>query len=363
MKVPAVSVIIPLYNAEKYIGDCLDSILAQTFQNFEVIVVDDCSTDNSVKIVKSYESKFGGRLKISKTKKNSGGAGLPRNKGIEISRGEYLSFIDPDDAITPTAFEELYSLAKNFNVDVVHCEKHYYPTREEWQQPKLRKNLKPYNYLTKEHRVLSGPTFLIYDIEKRILEFNKRWILWSVCLQLIRREFIMKNKLRFGNFYSEDMLFTMCEICCAERYLLVPNVTYYYIKREDSATNKELQAEQYVKQYVGALVRGFEYLDKFFNCHAFFNQRIDLKYILFDFFAQGMFNRFGDIYKKSSAHSLDQFLRQEIPSGKNAALLAFIMNLAALYRLRIRRNQKYFKQAQARINELENEIRRLKNEE
>ena len=63
---PAVSVVIPLYNAEKFIGDCLDSLLAQTFQNFEVIVADDCSTDLSYAIVQSYAEKFGGRLILSR---------------------------------------------------------------------------------------------------------------------------------------------------------------------------------------------------------------------------------------------------------------------------------------------------------
>ena len=173
MEIPAVSVIVPLYNVEKYVGECLDSLLAQTFKNFEVIVVDDCSTDNSVEVAKSYAQKFKGRLKLTKTKKNSGGAGLPRNKGIELSRGEYLSFVDPDDTITPTAFEELYALAKKFGADVVHCEKHYNPTREEWKNSELRKKLQPYNYLTKEYRVLSKPVSLGNDLEKRILEFNK----------------------------------------------------------------------------------------------------------------------------------------------------------------------------------------------
>jgi len=66
---PAVSVVIPMYNAEEYVGECLNSLLAQTFQNFEVIVVDDCSTDSSPAIVESYTEKFGGRLKLTKTKK------------------------------------------------------------------------------------------------------------------------------------------------------------------------------------------------------------------------------------------------------------------------------------------------------
>ena len=80
MACPAVSVIIPMYNAEKYIGECLESLLLQTFQDFEVIVVDDCSTDNSFSIVESYIPKFDGRLKLTKTEKNSGGGGyVPRN--------------------------------------------------------------------------------------------------------------------------------------------------------------------------------------------------------------------------------------------------------------------------------------------
>ena len=90
MEIPAISVIIPMYNSEKYIAECLNSILVQTFQNFEVIVVDDCSTDNSVEIAKSYEEKFDGRLKIFKTKKNSNGGGyVPRNLGLNLSCGKY----------------------------------------------------------------------------------------------------------------------------------------------------------------------------------------------------------------------------------------------------------------------------------
>ena len=83
--VPEVSIIIPLYNAEKYIAECLESVLAQTFKNFEVIIVDDCSTDNSCTIVESYIPKFSGRLKLYHMEKNSGSGALARNKGLKLS--------------------------------------------------------------------------------------------------------------------------------------------------------------------------------------------------------------------------------------------------------------------------------------
>ena len=79
---PAVSIIVPMYNVEKYVGEFLESILAQTFQDFEVIVVDDCSTDNSRTVVESYVEKFGGRLKLETTLTNSGHGAFPRDKGV-----------------------------------------------------------------------------------------------------------------------------------------------------------------------------------------------------------------------------------------------------------------------------------------
>ena len=124
--IPSISVIIPLYNAEKYIGECLDSILAQTFDDYEIIVVDDCSTDDSCKIVENYMNGEGQyKIQLVKLSENSGMPSTPRNRGLKISRGEYLFFMDNDDAVTDTAFEELYNVAKKFDADVVHCQKFF----------------------------------------------------------------------------------------------------------------------------------------------------------------------------------------------------------------------------------------------
>ena len=115
----AISIVVPMYNVEKYIGECLESILAQTFQDFEVIVVDDCSTDKSVEIAESYTKKFGDRLKIYINEQNSG-ASATRNKGLWLSRGEYVFFMDSDDLILPDGLEKTYKIAKYFDVDVVN---------------------------------------------------------------------------------------------------------------------------------------------------------------------------------------------------------------------------------------------------
>ena len=118
---PAVSVVAPMYNVEKYVGECLESVLNQTFQNFEFIIVDDCSTDNSAKVVESYIPKFNGRLKLLHLKKNSGSIPKPLNTAIKFSRGKYIAYLDPDDMFTPDALETFYNVAEKFQADVVQA--------------------------------------------------------------------------------------------------------------------------------------------------------------------------------------------------------------------------------------------------
>ena len=103
-----VSVIIPLFNAEKFFAVCLESLAIQTMTDFEVIVVDDCSTDSSLAIAESYLERFGGRLKIITLPENTGTGAIPRNVGLEHARGEYVYFVDNDDLLIDNALEILY---------------------------------------------------------------------------------------------------------------------------------------------------------------------------------------------------------------------------------------------------------------
>ncbi|MCT3341688.1 glycosyltransferase family 2 protein [Lactobacillus johnsonii] len=113
---PLVSIILPVYNVEKYLSECLDSICFQTYKNFELIIVDDGSTDNSYKICKKYAEKDS-RLKIIQ-QKNSGPAKAVMS-GFNVSRGKYICFIDSDDAIEKNYLRDLVKAQIDFNVDLV----------------------------------------------------------------------------------------------------------------------------------------------------------------------------------------------------------------------------------------------------
>ncbi len=178
-KIPAVSIVIPMYNVEKYVGFCLESILAQTFTDFEVIVVDDCSTDKSCDVVESYKSMFAGKLKLVRSEKNSHISGIsPRYKGANLAGGEYLFFLDSDDFITETELEELYPIAKDFDADVVDCQK-YFEVRGD--QVKIE------TYLNCEF--VKKPTLIASDLELRVNEISEHNFINALWTKLIRRKF------------------------------------------------------------------------------------------------------------------------------------------------------------------------------
>ena len=353
---PAISVIIPLYNAGKYIGECLDSVLAQTFQDFEVIVVDDCSTDNSVAVVENYVPKFNGRLRLARMKKNSGSGAEPRNLGLTLSRGKYIFFIDSDDTVTTTAFEELHSVAEEFNADVVECERFYGVPEKFWYDAEFRKQLKPSSY--KFGSFVDKPTLVTDNLVERVKKIYQRDFIWNVWAQLIRRDFIFENRLKFVGMISEDLVFTICELCAAKKYVVIPNVVNYYRVREDSIIHQNLvkpdtKIDKHLHCWITMIKSGVSYLDEFLSAHEFFSERPDLKYMLFKLFMNDTLRYVAGIYRKIPAYALDGILRKEFGNGDNLALLTFLFSELNVWRLQMI-------EAQKRIIELENEIESLK---
>ena len=328
-----ISVVIPLYNAEKYIGDCLESLLAQTLQDFEIIIVNDCSTDSSCAVVQSYAEQFGGRLKILHTEKNSGSPGKPGNLGVSLSRGEYLSILDNDDALTPTALEELYLIAKKFDADVVACEK-YFPVPDKlWHELRFGKIFQPTSYVSIE--CVDAPTLLPFDVAERVRACHERKFLWPLWSKLIRRDFLIANEIYFAENLLQDMLATCCLVYSAEKFVCVPNIINFYRVREDSLYHNIDEPTKHIRKYIHALMTGFNHLEKFLNGREFFKRNPDMKNVAFETYVREVSIYFNRIYLKFPAHAFDEILAEEFAKNPNASLAAFIFSSMNFYRLKL----------------------------
>ena len=115
---PLISIIVPVYNVEKYLNRCIESIVAQTYTNLEIILVNDGSPDNSAQICESWREKDN---RITILHKENGGLSDARNKGLEVANGEYVSFIDSDDFVHSLYIEALYTMCKNTNTKIAVC--------------------------------------------------------------------------------------------------------------------------------------------------------------------------------------------------------------------------------------------------
>ena len=269
---PEVSVIIPLYNAEKFIAECLESLLAQTLQDFEIVVVDDCSTDSSRAIVESYVPTFGGRLKLSAMKKNSGCGSLPRNKGLKLSRGEYVFFVDADDLLTPTALEELHAAAKNFSADVVYLERHFEASAA-------------LDAIQIAGETFGTPTLETDNLAERVQDLVEGKIFLTTCSKFVRRDFLFEHEIFFPPFApSEDDVWTCALIFFAERIVRVPNPVYVWRQSENSVLRRERTAQETLTLWMKPIVRGTKLLDEFMGRIEFFRQNVQYRCAVLEFF-------------------------------------------------------------------------------
>lgn len=130
-----ISIIVPIYNVEEYLPKCIDSIINQTYKNLEIILIDDGSTDSSPKICDEYMNKDSRIIVIHK---DNGGLSSARNKGLEISKGNYVCFIDSDDYLEPTMIEELKNNMDKYNSDISCC--NFYDIKNNIRTVRIKKN-------------------------------------------------------------------------------------------------------------------------------------------------------------------------------------------------------------------------------
>lgn len=208
---PKVSVIVPVYNVGKYIDKCLKSLVEQTLNDIEIIIVNDGSTDNSKKIIDNYIERY--PEKIVYLEKKNGGLSDARNYGIPYAKGEYIAFLDSDDYVELDMYEKMYETAKKENSDMVECD--FY-----WEYPnKTKKDIG-----------------VIYSGQHEMLE-NVRVVAWN---KLIKREIVEISKIQFPKGYRyEDVEFTYKLIPYLNKVSFVKEPLIHYIQRPDSISNSQ----------------------------------------------------------------------------------------------------------------------------
>ena len=209
-----ISVIINVYNGEKYIKKCLDSVISQTYKDLEILIINDGSIDNTLSICESYKDK---RIKIITTENS--GLSMSRNVGLDKAKGDYIYFVDADDFIELDTIEYLYNLCKKYEVPIATCK---------------YLEISDYNYtlnnVEEKINIVSSKEFL-KDV---LLLKNKAVSTWN---KLLKKELF--DNLRFENRIINDMAFTHKLIMKVDKIACSNQIKYFYLRHKQSISAKK----------------------------------------------------------------------------------------------------------------------------
>lgn len=214
-----VSIIIPAYNVQNYIGACLDSLVCQTLSDLEIIVINDGSIDNTKAVIEAYRAKYPDMVKIFNVENS--GAAAARNVGLDAATGEYIGFVDSDDYVRQDTFELLYNAAKEKDAQIVscgYCREGVHSTRK---MPFGNRNIKAEDVFDK-------------NIFEEPLLFDEVPYLWN---KIFKADIIQKNNIRFHKDLRiyEDLVFTYEAFLFADKISRVEEYLYYYVVSRDTS--------------------------------------------------------------------------------------------------------------------------------
>lgn len=228
---PKISFIIPVYNVEEYLGQCLDSVLAQSYENFEAICIDDGSTDSSLNILKKYEKKDK-RIKIISQKNQ--GVSVARNAGLDAARGEYISFVDSDDAIDAEFIKTmLTALEENPQADFA------------WVDVQKGSELKKCDSKKAQAKIYN-------HIFSHYLKRKKPKVLSSIWNKLYRRELLSNIRFPPNISIGEDLVFLYQILYVSKSAIHIPAQLYFYRYREGSAVRQKLTDKRVKDEFASA---------------------------------------------------------------------------------------------------------------
>lgn len=247
-----VSIIIPVYNVENYLGECLNSVINQTYSNLEIILINDGSTDKSGKICDEY-ALLDKRIKVIH-KKNEG-VSSARNMGIDLAKGEYIAFVDSDDLINEKYISSMYQNCIETNSDLTFCRFSKYEDgrviKVQEKMPEcLEVNINEVNFVN----------FIC-----QFFNFKKN-IFGSCCRTLYKKDIIKSNRFNPNIKISEDLLFLLQTMLTSKRISSVNEHLYFYRQSRKSTTSL------YKKKYLNSQLTLHKELQKFFN--LFYDKKI-----------------------------------------------------------------------------------------
>jgi glycosyltransferase involved in cell wall biosynthesis len=244
-----ISVIIPIYNGEKYIKRCFESVFSQTEKNFEIVAVDDGSTDSTFSVLKEYENE---KIKVVHTE--NGGVSRARNVGIENATGEYITFLDVDDELLENALEGLLFLIKKYNADISVMEKACCKNESLEEMGKTDLSKLPVE-------VWEGLASLEIHAKDHVAGH-------SSCAKLYKSELIKKIRFEEGRKVNEDSFFTFLCFAKAKKVVYSTAVIYKYYQNNGSASrsdfsDKFLDILYFAKKKAEILKKEYPSLEKY----------------------------------------------------------------------------------------------------
>ena len=256
-----ISIIIPVYNVEKYLAECLDSCINQTLEDIEIICVDDASPDNSIKILEEYQQKDS-RIKIIRHEKNKNLGGA-RNTGLENATGEYIWFVDSDDYIDIKACQILYDAIKKFDVDMLCF--------SALQFVDTNKN-RQFIYDKYFHQGIQINKVYHPKTNWREIHFsNLNVTAWAY---LTKRNVVQNFKFREG-VWHEDTDFTPILLASVDSFCYIPYTAYFYRITEGSITKSAMSQKR-----LEDLIKILESLDNFVEGNRIKNHHFAYRYLI-----------------------------------------------------------------------------------
>ena len=288
IEIEGVSVIIPVYNAENYIGKCLDSILSQSYGEWEIVAIDDGSTDGSPSILDDYAARMPTRFKVVHRK--NGGAASARNEGIDVASMKYITFVDNDDWIDGDYLATLIDAAETNEADIVFS-----------------------GYRRPDSRGLSR-----FQVAPQPNSDWGAYVVGAAWAKLYRRDFVVRNKLLFKPFnIGEDHAFTLLATSLTDKRTVLPYIGYNWRYNEASVSNtlqkssEGLQFYEMIKDLHGSFPARQLELDTY-STHYFV--RLIVWYLMYTAKADST------VASRDNCARYVQWLDKELPNWRNDAL-------------------------------------------